>query len=259
MGAGLQIPSTSKQSAITNWKLCVICQQEKGESLTCPSKSTRKDTRSGYKSLAESLIKFNKLGQLPFQLERLDEGCGIEMAMVSNSAHYHQPCRLKYNNTKYVRAEKKSRVIKADSDDVPVFPACKRSRRSQSTEDGVKKNVCFFCGEPPGNSGVHEAATFQIDKRVRACAVLLEDTELLAKLSTGDMVALEAKYHSKCLAGLYNRARTVKSDGEGIDEMNEFSGIAFAELVMYIEEVRQADEVGAPIFKLSDLGQLYSS
>ena len=112
----------------------------------------------------------------------------------------------------------------------------------------VSKKVCFFCGEPPGNSGVHEAATFQIDKRVRACAVLLEDTELLAKLSTGDMVALEAKYHSKCLAGLYNRARTVKSDGDGIDEMNEFSGIAFAELVMYIEEVCQADEVGAPIF-----------
>ena len=137
--------------------------------------------------------------------------------------------------------------------------ACKRSRRSQSTEDGVKKKVCFFCGEPPGNSGVHEAATFQINKRVRACAVLLEDTELLAKLSTGDMVALEAKYHSKCLAGLYNRATTVKSDGESIDEMNAFSGIAFAELVMYIEEVHQVDEVGAPIFKLSDLGQLYSS
>ena len=51
----------------------------------------------------------------------------------------------------------------------------------------------------------------------------------------------------------------MKSDGEGIDEMNEFSGIAFAELVMYIEEVRQADEVGIPIFKFSDLGQLYSS
>ena len=62
--------------------------------------------------------------------------------------------------------------------------------------------MCFFCGEPPGNSGVHEAATYQIDKRVRACAVLLEDTELLGKLSTGDMVALEARYHSKCLAGL---------------------------------------------------------
>ena len=85
------------------------------------------------------------------------------MAMVSNSAHYHQPCRLKYNNTKYVRAEKISRVIKADSDDVPVFPACKRSRRSQSTEDGVKK-MCAFSAE----------STFQIDKRVRACDVHLK-------------------------------------------------------------------------------------
>lgn len=66
------------------------------------------------------------------------------------------------------------------------------------------------------------------------------------------MVALEAKYHSKCLVGLYNRARTIKSEGEGVDEMNEFSGIAFTELVMYID-------VGAPVFKLSDLGQLYSS
>ena len=28
---------------------------------------------------------------------------------------------------------------------------------------------------------------------------------------------------------------------------------------MYIEEVREADEAGAPVFKLSDLGQLYSS
>ncbi len=45
------------------------------------------------------------------------------------------------------------------------------------------------------------------------CAGLLEDTELLAKLSAGDMVALEAKYHTKCLVGLYNRARKAKAKG----------------------------------------------
>ena len=200
-------------------------------------------------------MKFSELGQLPFQLERLDEGCGIEMTLVANSAHYHQSYRLKFNNTKYVRAEKRFRVLKAD---VPVLPACKRSR-SRSTEDCVTKNVCFFCGEASGNSVMHEAATFQIDKRVHACAVQLEDTELLAKLSTGDMVALEAKYYSKCLVGLYNRARMIKSEGGNIDETNEISTIAFAELVMYTEEVRQADEAGAPVFKLSDLGQPYSS
>ena len=73
------------------------------------------------------------------------------------------------------------------------------------------------------------------------------------------MVALEAKYHRRCLAGLYNRARTINSEGEGIDKTNEFSSIVFAELVIYIEEVRQADEFGALVFKLSDLRQQYSS
>lgn len=241
-------------SAVINWKLCILCQQEKGESLICPSKSKRKDVGSGYRSLTESMIKFNELGQLPFTLERLDEGCGVETAMVSNSAQYHKSCRLKYNSTKYERAQK--RVLKADSDHAPVLAGCKRSRRSQ---DGVQNNACFFCGEPPGDSGIHEAATHQIYKRVHTCAVLLEDTALLAKLSAGDMVAQDAKYHSKCLASLYNRARSVKSRGEVTDKTDEFSGIAFAELVIYIEEVRQADELGAPVFKLSDLAQLYSS
>ena len=38
-------------------------------------------------------------------------------------------------------------------------------------------------------------------------AIQLEDTDLLAKLAPGDMVALEAKYHTKYLANLYYRAR----------------------------------------------------
>ena len=84
--------------------------------------------------------------------------------------------------------------------------------------------------------------------------MLLEDTELLAKLSTADMVTLEAKYHTKCLVSLYNRARKVKGD-RCTDEMKTVSGIAFAELVMFIEE--QIDEERAPVFKFSDLSQLY--
>jgi len=64
----------------------------------------------------------------------------------------------------------------------------------------------FFCRKPPGNIGIHEAATFQVNEHVQACAVLFEDSKLLAKLGTTDMVALEAKYHTKCLVDLYNRA-----------------------------------------------------
>ena len=43
--------------------------------------------------------------------------------------------------------------------------------------------------------------------KVRRCALQLEDRKLLAKLSAGDVIALEAKYHRNYLTTLYNKAR----------------------------------------------------
>ena len=83
-----------------------------------------------------------------------------------------------------------------------------------------------------GNSAIYEAATFQVSERVHACAVLLEDTEPLAKLSTTDMVALEAKYYIKCLVYLYDRARKAKANKcKGTNEMEMISRFVFAEKV----------------------------
>ena len=108
--------------------------------------------------------------------------------------------------------------------------------RSKSTEKIVVKDACFFCGNPPGNSAIHEAATFQVNERVHACAMLLEDTELLIKLST-DMVAMEAKYHTKYSVDLYNQAQKAKANrSKCTDEMEMISRIVFAELVLYIEK-----------------------
>lgn len=120
----------------------------------------------------------------------------------------------------------------------------------------VREAMCFFCGKPAGTIGLHDAATFQIDERVRACALFLEDTELLAKLSPGDMVALEAKYHTKCLAGLYNRARNAKAKSlKDTDQEEVLSDIVFAELVMYIEETRLDEDI-APVLHLTKLVSL---
>jgi len=83
--------------------------------------------------------------------------------------------------------------------------------KSKCTDTSSTKEACFFCGKLPGNIGIHEAATFQVNEHVYACAVLLEDSKLLAKLGTTDMVALEAKCHTKCLVDLYNRARKAKA------------------------------------------------
>ena len=70
----LSAPSTSSGLiTTTDWKSCIIFQEEKAEALTCPPKSRRKDVGSVYSSLAENLMEFYELGQLPFQLERLED------------------------------------------------------------------------------------------------------------------------------------------------------------------------------------------
>ena len=215
VGLEHHVPSMSTHTTQTNWKLCILCQEDKSESLTSPSKSKRKDSGSGYSSFAANLSRFSELGQLPgtLQLERLNEGCGIEAAMVANNALYHQVCKLKYNNTKLQRAEKRTFVTEGEINDTPGV--CKRTRfhsRSSSIEK-IQEAQCFFCRQPAGTDGVHKVATFQMDSKIRDGATILEDTELLGRLSAGDMVARDAKYHNKCLSVLHTRVRKAEYEG----------------------------------------------
>ncbi len=83
---------------------------------------------------------------------------------------------------------------------------------------------------------------YDIDMKVRRCAMELEDTALLAKLASGDMIALEAKYHSKFLATLYNRTRAANNDSADSDD-SDLHGIAFAELVAFMEDFRLEEKV----------------
>ena len=71
--------------------------------------------------------------------------------------------------------------------------------------------VCFFCGESSGD--FHKVSTLRLDARVRKCAMLLQDTNLLGKLSSGDMIAQDTVYHAKCLLTLYRNADAVNMLG----------------------------------------------
>ena len=191
----------------TNWQLCLVCQEETTESLVCPVLSKCRDPGSGYTTMAANLVKFDELGKLPrtVQLQRLDEGQGVEATMVAHQAKWHKTCMLQYNNTMLRRAEKRPSASSSafgSSDDVPG-----KRTRSLSSEATTSDASCFFCGES-GTETLHGVATYQVDTRARKCAAQVGDNELLARLSMGDMVALEAKYHSKCLLALYYRAKT---------------------------------------------------
>ena len=95
-------PSTSKRSKpppSTNWDICVLCQVVTDESLQCPLKSTKQPVGSGYTSLAEDLLRFQTLQHMPMDLnlERLDDGDGIESTLKAHRAEWHKKRRLKLN------------------------------------------------------------------------------------------------------------------------------------------------------------------
>jgi len=246
-------PSTSKRSLThrnTNWELCVLCQEETEEPLQYPMRSTKAPVGSGYHSLANDLIEFEELGQMPLEipLDRLDDGNGIEATLKTNNAKWHKTCRLKYT-CKLQRRRKSIERAKQAADS-------KIRTRSIKGHGKTEEPLCLFCNQPAGSEALHEASTIQLDENVRNAARQTEDTELLAKLSAGDMIAIEAKYHIKCLRTLYNKARqmtSVKVDNEEA----KIHGIAFAELVAFIEDAK--DDDCAPVFKLADLGNLYKT
>ena len=101
-------------------------------------------------------------------------------------------------------------------------------------------------------------STFILDKNVRQCALELQDTVLLAKLSAGDLISQEAVYHKKCLVSLYNKAVRAKSSTSSKNDDNyEISAsIAFAELCSYIEDLRNSSDLS--VLKLADLTKLYT-
>ena len=131
--------------------------------------------------------------------------------MVTNNALYHYACKLKNNNTKLQRAEKRTFMTEGEINDAPGV--CKRTRfhsRSSSTEK-AQEAQCFFSRQPAGTDGVHEVATFQMDSKVRDWATIL--TELRGRLSAWDMGAQDAKYHKKRLSVLHNRVGKAESEG----------------------------------------------
>lgn len=94
----LSLSAQEKQS--TDWSKCFICQEDKFEALKSPPKKTNL-AKSGYKTLSKNIPEFAKINEMPIPLDirRVDEGGGIEAALIKNEAKYHESCRLQFNNT----------------------------------------------------------------------------------------------------------------------------------------------------------------
>ena len=240
----------------------------------CPLESKRTDVGAGYASVAVSLLAFDELGGLPpsMSLSQLDDGCGIEATLSAHSAKWHKSCRDAYNTTKLNRLKKRklgSATATGSECIQPSLPqpnisfepstsqATSHFTRSFTTTSADVISNCIFCGKSADFGSLHSVCTFEVDFRVRRCAFILQDSELLAKISSGDLMALEAKYHAACLVSLY-RCASVASQSSAVTTEMTADSIAFAQLVQYVSEV-QNDSATAPVFKLSELVKKYQT
>ena len=244
-----------KPSELNDWKKCAICQRNKDESLQCPAESKRQsDFGAGYKTLAENIKRMIELDCLPSDVNpvKLDEGGGIEITLMRNKARWHKTCSLQFNTTKVKRAEK--RALKQD----PSVGG-KYTRSSATLTVGKSNEVCFICEEFGSRSNcLHNVSTLRLDARVRECAYTLQDEKLLAKLSEGDLVALEASYHASCLASLYKKANNARENVQEDVDIQRPDGIVLAELVAFIEEQRTYSEKDLPVFRLAEQATKYT-
>jgi hypothetical protein len=243
-----------------DWKLCIICQRSTKEALQCPARSKRKDAGAGYFSFIRSALGYK--AELGIEVTQIDiESPGIEQTLTIHNASWHKSCRDLYNNTKLERA-KKRKLAKSDkdedsADEEPSSSSPVKSRRSSILTGPVAQNLqCFFCDKQDSPDNLHCASTLEVDRRVRDCARLLNDSSLIAKLSTGDLIAIEAKYHANCLVSLYNKTRPIrKESSKSSDELPvDVEELAFAELIAYIEDIL---EVETAVLTLSELVRFY--
>ncbi|CAG2196950.1 unnamed protein product [Mytilus edulis] len=170
-------------------------------------------------------------------IKNLDEGSGIAQSFIDQKACWHKSCNLKLNRTKLNRAEKRTSHERIDN---------------KATTSKRKLDTAF-----PFSPPVTRLCAFSVMKMAKKPFM---SPQRLDKIHVaGDLIAQEAKYHSKCLVSLYNRAPRIEMKNDNVESKKEsqIHGIAFSELVSYINETRSCDET-ISVYNLSDLCKLYT-
>ena len=117
--------------------------------------------------------------------------------------------------------------------------------------------ACFFCDKTDSADNLNECRTLYLDMRVRKIAHDSNNSQLIAKLSEGEMVATEAKYHHACLTKLYNQYRSInRNRSKEMNELELIKGIALSKLFAFIEDSIDSND-SIPVFLLKELKKFY--
>lgn len=166
-------------------------------------------------------------------MDTYDRSSELSKKFIEKSAVFHKSCIADYNIQKLLRKQKPhesfdlhpTENVASDVEDDPSMNLPKRVTRKNLNVRNFQTCSCFFCDEEDDKINLHQCQTISTSQRVHKIAVGLGDTQLIAKLSEGDMIATEAKYHDKCLVRLYNRYRNANKSSTGDDNIDLLEGM----------------------------------
>ena len=251
-----------------NWDQCAICQSASVTNLECPGTLVRKnyDPRNTYGQISLVIKAFQHLNALPTRIPDIFQNMAensLSTLFSDRKAKLHKPCKDRYVKSK-LEKHKMSQKRKIE-ERCEVTPKLRRNSGPMSSPETVsptqissRTNIgtCFFCDKEDTTDKLRKVMTFRLDKRVRRCALLTQNTMLLAKLENGDLIAQDALYHAICLCDLYRKSEsTIDESKVHSDYEKQLHGTVLSELVAYIEETSLHNNVFR--FKLADLRKMY--
>ncbi|CAC5415488.1 unnamed protein product [Mytilus coruscus] len=139
----IRLSASSTDSWETDWTKFCLCQEDTTDLL--------KSSAEGYTIMGKNIPLFYEVNALPIpqDIRRLNDGEGIESTMKKKNDKYHNLCRIKFNNTKIERAQKRhmtqmpsGRSSKCNSP--KVLRSTLRSK-DQQPDPVVILHQCFIC------------------------------------------------------------------------------------------------------------------
>ena len=102
---------------------------------------------------------------------------------------------MKFTASKFEKAKQLARHKK---DNTSIIKKTTKRRKKGG-------NVCIFCDENCDSGNLHEFRSLVVEQKAQESTKKLEDSLLLAKISGGDLLAIEAKYHIDSLTKFRNK------------------------------------------------------
>jgi hypothetical protein len=208
-------PDKRKHEELIDWEICFICQIPDDEKLRCPANNVvnEKDGSEVYTKIASNIKKlsdFNNLPQAFIPISILEDDNDLKDILCKNKASWHRKCFRLFDDERVERALIDCEKINTESSKstilTPTSPVKTRKKSKSLSLDEVKNICCLFCDCPAyKKNNLCQVMTLEVNNKVKLYANDLQDFKIIAKITHGDIIASEKKYHPQCLATFYNR------------------------------------------------------